>query len=59
MHYGEYGILRDETVRERRGSYIGFVVGYLQGYSHPTPPPPHRTESQGSKLKKENLEARH
>ena len=24
MHYGEYCILREETVRERRGSYNGF-----------------------------------
>jgi hypothetical protein len=24
MHYGEYCILREETVRERRGSYSGF-----------------------------------
>jgi hypothetical protein len=24
MHYGEYCILREETMRERRGSYSGF-----------------------------------
>jgi hypothetical protein len=24
MHYGEYCIMREETVRERRGSYNGF-----------------------------------
>jgi hypothetical protein len=30
---GEYCILRQETVRERRGSYNGFVVGCIPSYA--------------------------
>jgi hypothetical protein len=29
----EYFILREETVRERRGSYSGFVVGCIPSYA--------------------------
>jgi hypothetical protein len=32
MHVGEYCILREETMRERRGSYSGFVVGCIPSF---------------------------
>jgi hypothetical protein len=33
MHYGKYCILREETVRERRGSYNGFSVGCIPSFA--------------------------
>jgi hypothetical protein len=32
MHYHKYCILREETVRERRGSYSGSVVGCIPSF---------------------------
>jgi hypothetical protein len=32
MHHCEYCILREETVRERRGSYSGCVVGCIPSF---------------------------
>jgi hypothetical protein len=32
MYHSEYCILREETVRERRGSYSGFVVGCIPSF---------------------------
>jgi hypothetical protein len=32
MHHCEYCILREETVRERRGSYNGCVVGCIPSF---------------------------
>jgi hypothetical protein len=33
MQYGEYCILREETVRERRGSYNRFAIGCIPSYA--------------------------
>jgi hypothetical protein len=32
MHHGEYCILREETMIERRGSYNGCVVGCIPSF---------------------------
>jgi len=32
MYEGEYCILREDTVRETRGSYNGFVVGCIPSF---------------------------
>jgi hypothetical protein len=32
VYYGEYCILREDTVRERRGSYSGCVVGCIPSF---------------------------
>jgi hypothetical protein len=33
MYHGEYCILREDTVRERRGSYSGCVVGCIPSFA--------------------------
>jgi hypothetical protein len=33
MYHNEYCILRDDTVRERRGSYNGFDVGCIPSFA--------------------------
>jgi hypothetical protein len=32
MHHCEYFILSEDTMRERRGSYSGCVVGYIHSF---------------------------
>jgi len=32
VYYHEYCIMREESVRERRGSYIGCVVGCIHSF---------------------------
>jgi hypothetical protein len=33
MYHREYCVLREETMRERRGSYTGFAVGCIPSFA--------------------------